>query len=636
MTVNEDGVHSCFECNVLHHALFPAYATEIPETNISVISDIESAMSTMENSNGEADFLMLAPTEDDMNMEVAQSGNEKASGAVSTNVDKGPMSNTVPADNISLVKNPDKAIRDLRAMVEELQQANIDTLQELSQMKREVISLKRRRVDSAGNSEATSVTTRSSNTSSSNSRAREDDNRYGGDSCQEAAYQSSLPARGPAMGDLPDHLKDTAFFYPWRKQSTKSPLQRARTIPKLEKQGIAFDILEEMSSNQVMEWLCIVASLLYNCNTNSMLPDWVPAEYLACPLNLALEKLDSLSPAAYFCMLRRPQFFSHDRLGVAASFYCTPQTLPRGDNPVTVMMGARGLYKGYRFGARNVVNTIRDRRELEGVRQDPPEAAIDPLQDQAHHADLRELLTPKKPDLRDNIKGKQLPAAPVKKELVKTVPIKKVPKMILVPVDPSYQGPYARYGTDLFDIRERTKLDAAKKKEEEAKEALKKAEEERNEEETREADRKIRELTRYRDALVRECSTSKPTGSHGAARPRKRTRSPTPPSRSSHPPPSASRTPTPSSRRRETARSGKGKGGRMSYSRSHSPRHHPREPRPSAKTVPGLCLGQKKDRQRSQRRREFSPSRTPPRRQRSPSGSPPWQTSQRRRRRGRS
>ena len=155
MTVNGDGIHSCILCNVLHHALFPAYATEISENNISVISDKQSAMSTMENSNGEADFLMLAPTEDDMNMEIVQSGNEKASGAVSTNVDKGPMSTTVPADNISLVKNPDKAIRDLRAMVEELQQAHSDTLRELSQQKREIISLKRRRTDSAGGSEAT-------------------------------------------------------------------------------------------------------------------------------------------------------------------------------------------------------------------------------------------------------------------------------------------------------------------------------------------------------------------------------------------------------------------------------------------------------------------------------------------------
>jgi hypothetical protein len=199
-----------------------------------------------------------------------------------------------------------------------------------------------------------------------------------------------------------------------------------------------------------------------------------------------------------------------------------------------------------------------------------------------------------------------------------------------------------------MDIRERTKLEVARKKEEEAKEALKKAEADRNEEETREADRKIRELTRYRDALVRECSTSKPTGSHGAARPRKRTRSPTPPARSSHPSshpsparsshPSShlsSRTPTPSSRRRETARGGKGKGGRVSYSRSQSHRRHPREPRPSERTVPGLCLGQR-DRLRSQRRREFSASRTPPRRPRSPSCSPPWQTSQRRKRRGRS
>ena len=605
-------------------------------------------MSTMENSNGEADFLMLAPTEDDMNMEIVQSGNEKASGAVSTNVDKGPTSTTVPADNISLVKNPDKAIRDLRAMVEELQQAHSDTLRELSQQKREIISLKRRRTDSAGGSEATSVTTRASNSSSTSSRARDDYNRYGGDSCQEAVYQSSLPTRGAAMSELPEHLKNTDFFYPWRKQSTKSPLQRVRTIPKLEKQGIHITILEGMSSNQLMEWLCIIASFLYNCGTNSMAPEWLPAEYLACPLSLALEKLESLSPAAYFCMLRRPQFFSHDRLGVAASFYSTPQTLPRGDNPVTVLMGARGLYKGYRFGARNVVNTIRDRRELEGVQQDPPEAVIDPLQDQAHHHDLRELLTPKKADLRDTIKGKQMPAVPVKKVPAKTVPVKKVTKMVLVAVDPSYQGPFTNCGTDLMDIRERTKLEVARKKEEEAKEALKKAEADRNEEETREADKKIRELTRYRDALVRECSTSKPTGSHGAARPRKRTRSPTPPARSSHPSshpsparsshPSShlsSRTPTPSSRRRETARGGKGKGGRVSYSRSQSPRRHPREPRPSERTVPGLCLGQR-DRLRSQRRREFSASRTPPRRQRSPSCSPPWQTSTRRKRRGRS
>ena len=102
------------------------------------------------------------------------------------------------------------------------------------------------------------------------------------------------------------------------------------------------------------------------------------------------------------------------------------------------------------------------------------------------------------------------------------------------------------------------------------------------------------ELTRYRDALVkdREGSSSKPTSSQGAVRARKRTRSPTPPPRSSHSSPSSSRTPLSTSRRRETVRAGKGKGRRSSYSRSQSPRRHPREPRPSARTVPGAEGGQ--------------------------------------------
>jgi hypothetical protein len=280
---------------------------------------------------------------------------------------------------------------------------------------------------------------------------------------------------------------------------------------------------------------------------------------------------------------------------------------------------------GYRFGARNVLSSIRDRREQQGVQLVPPEAPTESLLDLPHKPDLRELLTPKKPDLRNSIKGKQQPAPPAKKET----------KMVLVVPDPAFNGPTSRYGTDLFDIRERSKLEAAKKKEKEAEEALKRERAARIEEEAKEADRKIRELTRYRDALVkdREGSSSKPTGSQGAVRARKRTRSPTPPPRSSHSSPSSSRTPLSTSRRRETVRAGKGKGRRSSYSRSQSPRRHPREPRPSARTVPGLCLGPREER-RSQRQREFSPSRTPPRRQsRSPSRSPPWQTSQRRRRR---
>ena len=164
--------------------------------------------------------------------------------------------------------------------------------------------------------------------------------------------------------------------------------------------------------------------------------------------------------------------------------------------------------------------------------------------------------------------------------------------MVLVAVDPAFKGPTCRYGSNLFDIRERSKLEEAKKKEKEAEEALKQAGADRIEEEAKEADRKIRELTRYRDALVREGSSSKPTGSHGAVRARKRTRSPTPPPRPSHSSPSSSRTPPSTSRRRETVRAGKGKGRRSSYSRSQSPRRHPREPRPSERTVPG-AEGQK-------------------------------------------
>ena len=114
-------------------------------------------MNNIEKPTEESDFLTLAPTEDDM--DIVQSDIVIASGAVSTNVDKGPTLVTVPADPYSLVKNSDKAIRDLRAMVEELQQVCSDNAhrqaeseRQLSQQKREIITLKKRRTDSAGGS----------------------------------------------------------------------------------------------------------------------------------------------------------------------------------------------------------------------------------------------------------------------------------------------------------------------------------------------------------------------------------------------------------------------------------------------------------------------------------------------------
>jgi hypothetical protein len=102
--------------------------------------------------------------------------------------------------------------------------------------------------------------------------------------------------------------------------------------------------------------------------------------------------------------------------------------------------------------------------------------------------------------------------------------------------------------------------------------------------------------------------------------------------------PSASRsaTPPPSPRRRRTARSTKGKGERISYSRSPSPRHSRRKERmPERKqhsSIPGLnrqgksCNTRLTGRAFSTRRRSASPP-TPPRRTRTPappSRSPSW------------
>ena len=204
----------------------------------------------------------------------------------------------------------------------------------------------------------------------------------------------------------------------------------------------------------------------------------------------------------------------------------------------------------------------------------------------------------------------------------------------MVTPDPNYIGPHTYSGTDLQDIRQRSKVDAARLKEKEAKAALEKEREARRdaerEEAAREVERQMRELTRYRDALMRNSSSS-PKGEHRAVpRSRKRSRSSTPPSRQASASPSASRSPPSSSRQRGTTRLGKGKDKRHSFSRSPSHRKQHGEHRPHAVTVPGLSLGPSVER-RSRRKREFSQSKSPPRApSRSPSRSPSWQTRHRR------
>ena len=145
--------------------------------------------------------------------------------------------------------------------------------------------------------------------------------------------------------------------------------------------------------------------------------------------------------------------------------------------------------------------------------------------------------------------------------------------------------------------------------------------------------KKIADLVSYKDALV--SNSTQPHGSQHTLHSRKRGRSRTP-SRSPSITPASSpcRSPWPEAeRRRETARGGKGKERRRSYSRSPTPEHRRRTARTPERAIPGLAF--REDRRRSLLKgREFSPARTPSRRPspRSPPRSPSWQVATSRRR----
>ena len=91
-------------------------------------------------------------------------------------------------------------------------------------------------------------------------------------------------------------------------------------IPKLEKQGFDAGILINMSTNKLMDFLCLVCSLLYNRGVADKCPEWVPTQFITCPPELAMRKLEYISPALYFCLLRNPNFLAEDRLGVDKKF----------------------------------------------------------------------------------------------------------------------------------------------------------------------------------------------------------------------------------------------------------------------------------------------------------------------------
>ena len=81
-----------------------------------------------------------------------------------------------------------------------------------------------------------------------------------------------------------------------------------------------------------MDLICLVAALLYNTGVSPMTLDWLPVEYLTCPTQLAMRKIAAITPAGYFCMIRKPHFLSMDWLGVDQKFYLNPEHLPSNDN----------------------------------------------------------------------------------------------------------------------------------------------------------------------------------------------------------------------------------------------------------------------------------------------------------------
>ena len=133
-------------------------------------------------------------------------------------------------------------------------------------------TLKRRRTDSVGSAITTASTSRSSTASYPSSRSRE---RHPADLSQEETHQSLLPIKGPEM---PAELKVPEHKYSWARQDNRSPLARGRIIPKLVKQGIDDGILVGLSSNKLMDYICLICSMLYNTGVSARVPEWVPIQ----------------------------------------------------------------------------------------------------------------------------------------------------------------------------------------------------------------------------------------------------------------------------------------------------------------------------------------------------------------------
>ena len=115
---------------------------------------------------------------------------------------------------------------------------------------------------------------------------------------------------------------------------------------------------------------------------------------------------------------------TQDKLGIDRRFFFTPNHLPSGESPLTVILNARGRYQYYQFASRHVLARLKAQKEsttaaepslpsaplpapvIEPVILPAPEPVIIP--------DLRTQITPKKSDLRDKITARKTPSAPRK------------------------------------------------------------------------------------------------------------------------------------------------------------------------------------------------------------------------------
>ena len=146
-------------------------------------------------------------------------------------------------------------------------------------------------------------------------------------------------------------------------------------MPKPERMGIPMTILTEMSSTQLTEILCLVCIILYDTKVQDKgIPQYVPGPYRnrALTSDMAMEKIRLTSPAAYFSILRNPEFFTVVSLGVNHTFYEIPLQKVTGENPVDILSRARRSYRGYSFT--NVY--LRDKIKSSGTRDMAAESNV--------------------------------------------------------------------------------------------------------------------------------------------------------------------------------------------------------------------------------------------------------------------